>query len=324
MKYINLYVTALSLVALTACDTEDLKKADFNYPFDSTKVPVVKTEEVMGNYGVSLRIAMQTESNQHLDTVMQQGILFSSDPNMDIMADTLYPAKSNQLDRQIVVIENLESEKDYYYCAYSQNQDGLALGEMKKVTTAHKWLRLPLYQKDFRTEAPWEGEEPVLEYSFGSQNGIRRETFSKILLDNMAKYAYYMLSYDLQNNNEPYTEADDLIQVKLDLTGGVLPEFKFFAFSFGAEPINTSNMYFDAFEVIASEELIDTKEKADAAKVYARIQLDENSVNKMQSIRLPDFEGKVCYVAIRHKFQPQGFALGIAHLEGNMLIDPNL
>ena len=85
-------------------------------------------------------------------------------------------------------------------------------------------------------------------------------------------------------------------------------------------PVQTSDIYFDSFEIIASESPIETKEQADAAKIYYKATLNKDTVNKTHTVDLSDFENKVCYIYIRHKAEKTGYALMISHVEDRITI----
>lgn len=313
-KYILIAIACAGL--FSACNNE-LEKGDYDYPFDSTKLAVVKTGEVLADYGISMKIEMQVENNNGLDTIMQQGIVVSEVENIDLINGIVAPAASRKLEKQVLTIEGLTSGKTYYYCAYAQNQDGVAYGEKKQITMGKPWERADVLLADFQTTDFF---DMVMSAQFGEDDGVQPANFGELPIINKAPFALIMWSLD--NTTGAAIDADDLIFIKADFTDGVSPEFTYLPYSYAAKPLQQKDMYFDSYEVIASEEPFETVEQANAAKVYFSETLNAETVNTMHTVKLPDFEGKVCYVGIRHKAEDSGYALMISHLEASALFAP--
>lgn len=313
-KYILIAIACAGL--FSACNHE-LEKGDYEYPFDSAKLAVVKTGEVLTNYGISMKIEMQVESNNGLDTIMQQGIVVSETENIDLINGIVTPAVSRKLEKQVLTIEGLTSGKTYYYCAYAQNQNGVAYGEKKQITMGKPWERAAVLLTDFQTT---DFLNMVMSSQFGEDDGIEPANFGSLPIINNAPFALIMWSLD--NNTGAPIDADDVIFIEADFTDGVSPEFTYLPYSYAAKPLQEKDLYFDSYEVIVSEEPFETVEQANAAKVYFSETLTAETVNTMHTVKLPDFEGKVCYIGIRHKAENTGYALMISHLEASALFAP--
>lgn len=319
-KIYNIFFSfACASVLLAACSEE--KKEDYNPVFDSEKLAMVETGEVLGNYGTVLKLSMKTTDNNALDTVMQQGILLAtSQDQLDLIHGVVYPSDSRKIgETYVVTIKELEAQKEYYYCAYAQNRDGVALGEAKKLTTVKAWDRAPVVYENFSTPSFLES---LAYFNLDADDGFQAASIASwnLGLINDASFAIALWSIDGATGD--LLAADDLIECEADFTGGVFPEFTFLPYSYGAMPVQTSDIYFDSFEIIVSESPILTKEQADAAKVYYKTTLNKETVNKMHTVDLVDFENKVCYIGIRHKAEMTGYALMISHVEANALFVP--
>lgn len=314
-KYIFIAIACAGL--FSACNNE-LEKKDYDYSFDSSKLPVVTTGDVLGEYGISLKVDMQVESNNGLDTVMQQGIVVSETENIDLLNAILVPAASKEFEKQVLTVDGLTSGKTYYYCAYAQNQEGVAYGEKKQITMGKPWDKVSVTLADFLTPDFF---NVLLASSFGPNNGIQPANFGQLPIINMAPWALIMWSKD-DDNGGALLDTDDLIFIEADFTDGALPEFTFLPFSYAAKPMLKEDLYFDSYEVIVSEEPFKTVEQANAAKVYFAETLKANTVNTMHTIKLLEFEGKVCYIGIRHKAEDTGYALMISHMEASALFAP--
>lgn len=313
-KYIFIAMACAGL--FSACNNE-LEKGDYDYSFDSAKLPVVTTGDVLGEYGISLKVDMQVESNNGLDTVMQQGIVVSETENIDLMSAIMVPATSKKFEKQVLTVEGLTSGKTYYYCGYAQNQEGIAYGEKKQITMGKPWDKVSVTLADFLTP---DFLNVLMVSSFGSDDGIQPANFGQLPIINNAPFALIMWSVDGETG-EPL-DTDDLIFIEADFTDGVSPEFTYLPFSYGAKPMQKKDLYFDSYEVIVSEEPFETVEQVNAAKVYFAETLNANTVNTMHTIKLPEFEGKVCYIGIRHKAEDTGYALMISHMEASALFAP--
>lgn len=319
MKKIYKIFTIVACAALfTACDNE-LNKSDYDCKADSSKLPVVKTGDVKGNYGIGLKLSMKVESNNDLDTVMQQGVLVGTSENLTLISGTVYPAETYKIGaEQVVVLKDLLPQTDYYYCAYAQNRDGVAYGEKKIIKTDKEWNKVPVVYENFSNTSFLDN---LFFLNLGAEDGFN---FFKATpswkLTNGASFVAVMFSVNGETGG--LFDADDLIECEADFTDGVFPEFKFLPFSYGAKPVQSSDLYFDSFEVIASSSPIKTKEQADAAKVYYSTTLNKDNVNKMHTVSLNDFENQICYIAIRHKAEKAGYALMISHVEANALFAP--
>ena len=313
-KYILIAMACAGL--FSACNNE-LEKGDYEYPFDSTKLAIVKTGDVLTDYGISMKIEMQVESNNGLDTVMQQGVVVSETENIDLINGIVTPAASRKIEKQTLTVEGLTSGKTYYYCAYAQNQDGVAYGEKKQITMGKPWERAAVLLADFQTPAFL---NMVMSAQFGEDDGVEPANFGALPIINGAPFALVMWSLD--NNTGDLLNTDDVIFIEADFTDGASPEFTYLPYSFAAKPLQEKDIYFDSYEVIVSEEPFETVEQANAAKVYFSETLTAETVNTMHTVKLPDFENKVCYIGIRHKTEESGYALMISHLEASALFAP--
>lgn len=313
-KYIFIAIACAGL--FSACNNE-LEKGDYDYSFDSSKLPVVTTGDVLAEYGISLKVDMQVESNNGLDTVMQQGIVVSETENIDLMSAIMVPATSKKFEKQVLTVEGLTSGKTYYYCGYAQNQEGIAYGEKKQITMGKPWDKVSVVLADFLTP---DFLNVLMVSSFGSDNGIQPANFGQLPIINNAPFALVMWSLD--NKTGATLDTDDLIFIEADFTDGVSPEFTYLPFSYAAKPLQEKDLYFDSYEVIVSEEPFETVEQANAAKVYFAETLNAKTVNTMHTIKLPEYEGKVCYIGIRHKAEATGYALMISHMEASALFAP--
>lgn len=95
---------------------------------------IVETGEALGNYGTAPKLSMKTTSNNALDTVIiQQGIvLATSQDQLDLIHGVVYPSNSRKVgETNVVTIKELEAQKEYYYCAYAQNREGVALEKLR-------------------------------------------------------------------------------------------------------------------------------------------------------------------------------------------------
>jgi hypothetical protein len=219
----------------------------------------------------------------------------------------------------VVTIKELEAQKEYYYCAYAQNREGVAFGEAKKLTTDKAWDRAPVVYENFSTTSFLQNLAFI---NLGADDGFQAGNVSSWELGLVNDASFAMLLWSIDGNTGALLAADDLIECTADFTDGVFPEFTFLPYSYGAMPVQTSDIYFDSFEIIASESPIETKEQADAAKIYYKATLNKDTVNKMHTVDLSDFENKVCYIYIRHKAEKTGYALMISHVEANALFAP--
>ena len=294
---------------------------DYNPVFDSSKLAIVETGEALGNYGTALKLSMKTTSNNALDTVIQQGIvLATSQDQLDLIHGVVYPSNSRKVgETNVVTIKELEAQKEYYYCAYAQNREGVAFGEAKKLTTDKAWDRAPVVYENFSTTSFLQNLAFI---NLGADDGFQAGNVSSWELGLVNDASFAMLLWSIDGNTGALLAADDLIECTADFTDGVFPEFTFLPYSYGAMPVQTSDIYFDSFEIIASESPIETKEQADAAKIYYKATLNKDTVNKMHTVDLSDFENKVCYIYIRHKAEKTGYALMISHVEANALFAP--
>lgn len=313
-KYIFIAIACMGL--FSACNNE-LEKKDYEYNFDSTKLAVVNTGEVVGEYGVSLKLEMQVESNNGLDTVMQQGIVVSETENFDLVNAILVPAESRKLEKQTLTVEGLTSGKTYYYCGYAQNQDGVAYGKKKMITMGKPWDKVAVTLADFQTP---DFLNILMTNQFGKDDGIQPANFGQLPILNNAPFALIMWSLNGETGDS--LDADDLIFIEADFTDGVSPEFTYLPYCYAAKPLQPKDLYFDSYEVIASDKPFETVEQANAATVYFAETLNAKTVNTMHTIKLPEFEGKVCYIGIRHKSEATGYALMISHLEASALFAP--
>lgn len=313
-KYIVLAMACIGL--FSACNNE-LNKEDYEYPFDETKLAVVKTGEIVADYGVSLKVEMQVESNNGLDTVMQQGIVISETENIDLVHAIVTPASSRKLEKQVLTIEGLTSGKSYYYCAYAQNQDGVAYGEKKQITMGKPWERAAVVLADFQSS---DFLNMLMSVQLGEDDGVQVASFGALPIINSAPFALIMWSINGQTGAP--IEADDVIFIEADFTDGVSPEFTYLPYCYGAKPLQDSDYYFDSYEVIVSEEPFETAEQVNAAKVYFAETLNAETVNTMHTLKLPEFEGKTCYIGIRHRSEESGYALMISYMEASAMFAP--
>lgn len=319
-KIYNIFFSFACVSILFAACSEE-KKEDYNPVFDSSKLAIVETGEALGNYGTALKLSMKTTSNNALDTVIQQGIvLATSQDQLDLIHGVVYPSNSRKVgETNVVTIKELEAQKEYYYCAYAQNREGVAFGEAKKLTTDKAWDRAPVVYENFSTTSFLQNLAFI---NLGADDGSQAGNVSSWELGLVNDASFAMLLWSIDGNTGALLAADDLIECTADFTDGVFPEFTFLPYSYGAMPVQTSDIYFDSFEIIASESPIETKEQADAAKIYYKATLNKDTVNKMHTVDLSDFENKVCYIYIRHKAEKTGYALMISHVEANALFAP--
>ena len=310
---------ACASILFAACSEE--KKEDYNPTFDSGKLAIVETGEVSGNYGTALKLSMKTTGNNALDTVMQQGILLAtSQDQLNLIHGVVYPAGSCKVGETMeVTIKELEAQKEYYYCAYAQNREGVSFGEVKKLTTDKAWDKAPVVYENFKTTSFLNN---LAVYNLGTDDGVQAGNVASWDLGLVNGATFALILWSLDNQTGALLAADDLIECVADFTDGVFPEFTFLPYSYGAMPVQEKDIYFDSFEIIASESPIETKEQADAAKVYYKATLTKETVNQMHTVDLSDFENKVCYIGIRHKAEKTGYAFMISHVEANALFAP--
>lgn len=301
------------LTAFTAC-SDDLNKGDYDNNASGIP-PVTTTGDVIENLGQQLTISASIAENG--SPVKEAGVLVSTNEQISIDADEMIVGKANLVEGQTdleVVVNGLEVDQDYYYCAYAVSEaGGIALGEVKSVKTIpHQRVDaleldftdtnilslfsvVALHGEDGGAPATWENIGPFIGARF--YLGMVSSGFDPDILFNYGQGA-------LAGNGA----VDNLITYHADFTNlhgvQVSVEVLRLAALFGEDLPTEVEAYVSDAPITNAEEL------AAATKLGSGI-CDENSDFVVFNFDVPRAFNKPCYFSLRSASSVRGGDYGI-------------
>lgn len=312
-------ILTISAIALSvAACSDDLDKNDYNRVPSGENLATATTGGVVECYGKAAVVNISTQAIES-NPVNTCGVVFSStdslEANLTVSADgaSFVKADANQGSAN-VTLNDLEVDSTYYYRAFAYTANGLSYGEIKKFkAAADGWNVEPDITFNLNDATLDENDGVFSTFQISGDEGS--SSWSVVPLGMLGMNANGLVStcFDPDalfnsSSGQDMGTVDNVLCMKLDLTGLRLPQLQFDMFNVAA--FFGENGYPASFTVYVSDQPITDEASLESAKVLGTASFkkfeDLDDANKglyqedIFTFDLPAKYNKVAYVALRN------------------------
>lgn len=244
-------ILTISAIALSvAACSDDLDKNDYNRVPSGENLATATTGGVVECYGKAAVVNISTQAIES-NPVNTCGVVFSStdslEANLTVSADgaSFVKADANQGSAN-VTLNDLEVDSTYYYRAFAYTANGLSYGEIKKFkATADGWDIEPDINFNLNDATLDENDNEFSTFQISGDEGS--SSWSVVPLGMLGMNANGLVStcFDPDalfnsSSGQDMGTVDNVLCMKLDLTGLRLPQLQFDMFNVAAFSVKTA------------------------------------------------------------------------------------
>lgn len=294
----KLFSVGVVATLLVSCGS-DLEKTDYDIAFNSGLLPALQTGEIITNAG-NTAVTSITVNNQSNLNVLEQGIVYGTDNNLNLTSSNIVRATLEQDGTAKVIMEKMTPGTTYYYRSYAYTNEGIAYGEIKQFIASSKvWKRVTDYAVDFDSENCIDDFTPVKIAGKG-----RPWQVVPMSIQGLPSYMIVSSAIDIPSlfagSLASTGDADNILQYEADFTGKALPAIGFYALDIDGFMVGWDRN--STIDVLVSPTPITTSATADVAEKIGSVSFSAKEFQADASFLLPaKYSNAKCYIALRNK-----------------------